>query len=70
MIGDIETLITFLTMLYIAVLLINAGLGLILGWTLLGIIAGSILLYHALIIIIGVLLVYYSLYRMYTDPKS
>jgi hypothetical protein len=65
---DILALIDLLG--YMASFLLSAGLGLLLGWTIMGIIAASFLFYVAILFIITILILIWTLYTFYSRPKS
>ncbi|MEN4017179.1 MAG: DUF11 domain-containing protein [Methanobacterium sp.] len=65
---DILALIALLA--YMTSFLLSAGYGLLLGWTIAGIMAASFLVYAAILFIITMLILIWVLYKFYSRPKS
>ena len=67
---DFDVLALIALLGYMASFLLSAGLGLLLGWTIMGIIAASFLFYVAILFIITILILIWALYMFYSRPKS
>ena len=67
---DFDILAAMALITYMLAFLLSAVPGLVLGWTLMGILAASILVYSAILFIITILILIGALYLFYSRPKS
>jgi len=67
---DFDILAAMALITYMLAFLLSAVPGLVLGWTLTGILAASILVYSAILFIITILILIGALYLFYSRPKS